>query len=78
MKLADPFSATSTEGLETQTCKTCRFFKSDGDESGNGECRSHPPVVFGAPNGDPESAWPASHESEWCGAWTCQSPEIIH
>lgn len=41
-----------------KSCKDCRHFN-DPEDTGSGECRSHPPLA--------PTVWPIVMRGDWCG-----------
>jgi hypothetical protein len=57
----------------SNTCKSCRFYKSDPLQRGSGSCRVNPPTAFvlADSRGQPlvMGAFPMTQETNWCGKW---------
>jgi hypothetical protein len=55
---------TLTPDVPAIACGRCLYWLPFTDTAG--ECRRHPPVVDFV-DGSPESAWPATFATDWCG-----------
>jgi hypothetical protein len=53
-----------TDDAPAVSCNRCVYWQSLDDREG--ECRRQPPVVDFV-DGAPESAWPATNATDWCG-----------